>query len=129
MNSIGATGSTFRPGKGEGIFGFGTKDGSLGHSAFIAPKDFYGGRGGVFWQPYSYTWYEAKENPETKWFLEKWPGVPLYPGARGRGMTLVGPSMGNGLPQGAHLALGGGAILLGVLAVGAFGYWLYKRAQ
>ena len=96
---------------GEGIFGYGTPNGSLGRSAFVAPKIFANRkRQGVFWTPYSYKGYEASE-PESRWALEKRPGLPLFPGSSGRGLVLIGPAMG-------QTTTNGGVGPLGLLALG-----------
>jgi len=95
---------------GEGIFGYGTPDGSLGRSAFTPPKVFANRRRqGIFFTPYSYKGYEAAE-PEMRWALERRPGLPLFPGSSARGLVLIGPAMGEAPTNG----LG----TLGLLAVG-----------
>lgn len=79
---------------GEGIFGYGTPDGSLGQGPFQAPKVFANRvRQGVFWNPYSYKAYEAAQ-PEQQWALMKRPGYPRFPGSSGHGTILIGPAMG-----------------------------------
>lgn len=97
---------------GEGIFGYGTPDGSLGRSAFVPPQVFANRmRQGVFWTPYSYQSNEVAE-PELRWALEKRPGLPRFPGSYGRGMVLVGPAMGDsGAGAGFLTFLGLGMIL------------------
>lgn len=107
---------------GEGIFGYGLPDGSLGHSAHVAPAAFGPWtRQGVFWKPYSYTGYEAAE-PELQWALEKRPGLPLFPGSYGRGLVLVGPAMGSFVTDHPKIA-----VVAACLTAFAVGHWLGKR--
>ncbi len=80
---------------GEGIFGYGSPDGSLGRGAFMAPKSYANRlRQGVFWNPYSVKSYEAAE-PEMQWALEQRPGLPRFPGSSAQGLVLIGPAMGD----------------------------------
>jgi hypothetical protein len=107
---------------GEGIFGYGTPDGSLGHGAHTAPMSFGPWqRQGIFFKPFSYTGYEAME-PELQWALEKRPGLPRFPGSSAQGLVLVGPSMGSFITDHPTLSLVGA-----VLMAGALGYYLAKR--
>jgi hypothetical protein len=110
---------------GEGIFGYGTPNGSLGHSAFLAPKVFGGRvRQGVFWTPYSYQGYEV-EQPEQQWAVLNRPGVPPFPGSSARGPVLIGPAMG-AMSTGAGIALIVGVV--GAAAAATFGLaWLMSR--
>jgi len=113
---------------GEGIFGFGAPDGSLGRSAFVAPESFAGNRKqGVFWKPYSYKWYEVEE-PELRWALEKRPGLPLYPGSSARGMVLVGPAMG-GLGTAGGALMGSTTFLLAAAAVVGVVWWMSQGGR
>lgn len=76
--------------EGEGIFGFNKLgEGIFGGGSFQPART----PDGIFFNPYSRMAYEATES-ETAWNLERWPGVPLYPGSWGHGLNLVGPSMG-----------------------------------
>ena len=88
---------------GEGIFGYGAPDGSLGRSAFTAPPVYANRRRqGVFWNPYSVKSYEAAE-PEMRWALEQRPGLPRFPGSSAQGLVLVGPAMGCAPPRSGRL--------------------------
>lgn len=109
---------------GAGIFGYNEKNsyGSLGRSAFVAPKVYANRlRQGIFWEPYAYKSYEAEE-PEMKWALERRPGLPLFPGSSARGLVMVGPAMGStALPSAAPL-VGAALIACGLLGLGAL-WW------
>lgn len=125
MNVIGTNPNGLTNAVGEGIFGYGTPDGSLGRSAFIPPATFGNRRRqGVFWTPYSYMGYEARQ-PELQWALMNRPGVPLYPGSYGRGLVLVGPAMGNGGWASTLPAVG--VLLASLAAVVGLGWYLGKR--
>jgi hypothetical protein len=104
---------------GEGIFGYGAPDGSLGVNPFQAPKVFANRvRQGIFWQPYSYQAYEAAE-PEMAWAIEKRPGLPRFPGSAAQGKVLIGPSMGG-------VGSVSGMFLIAVVGVLAFSWWMSK---
>lgn len=121
MNVIGVDPDGLSHSVGEGIFGYGTTDGSLGHGAFMAPKIFANRvRQGVFWTPYSYQAYEAAE-PELRWALEKRPGLPRFPGSSAQGTVLIGPSMGTA-------EAGSIAGMLGIAVVGVLllSWWMSK---
>lgn len=80
---------------GSGIFGYpGEAEGIFSISGRPLMKS------GIFFNPYAMTNLEL-EQPSDAWVLERRPGQPLYPGAVGRGIVLIGPSMGNdtGQPQ------------------------------
>jgi hypothetical protein len=99
---------------GDGIFGYpGSKDG-----IFSMGKPL--NRSGVFFNPYATSNLEL-EQPDTEWVLERRPGQPLYPGAVGRGLVLIGPSMGS-LDNSTSKA----KMFLGGLIGGAVGFTLWK---
>lgn len=74
---------------GTGVFGLpGQADGIF--SANAKPI----AAAGIFFNPYAVTDIDYAQ-PSTKWTLLRRPGQPLYPGATGRGIVLIGPSMGD----------------------------------
>jgi hypothetical protein len=96
------------PGQNEGVFSSDAKP--------IAAS-------GIFFNPYAVT-NIGIEQPSTSWTLLRRPGQPLYPGSSGRGVVLIGPSMGDngdGQPEGTPWARPLMYSLLG--AAGAFLFW------
>lgn len=104
---------------GTGVFGLpGQDDGIFSEKADpIAAA-------GIFFNPYAVTDI-AYQQPSSKWTLLRRPGQPLYPGSSGRGIVLIGPSMGdNGSEPGGNVLVKAASI--GALAL--IGYWIvYKK--
>jgi hypothetical protein len=81
---------------------------------------------GIFFNPYAVT-NIAYQQPSSKWVLERRPGQPLYPGSSGRGIVLIGPSMGdNG--DGTEAASGVNWRTAAIIAAAAgLGYWVFWK--
>lgn len=77
---------------------------------------------GIFFNPYAVT-NISYQQPSSKWVLERRPGQPLYPGSSGRGIVLIGPSMGD---NGDEVPPRGGidwARAAVIAAAAGLGYW------
>lgn len=102
---------------GDGIFGLPNQtDGIFSENA----EPFY--PSGIFFNPYAMTNIGLEEGNDD-WVLERRPGQPLYPGSTGRGIVLVGPSMGQDEGQ-SRTNLVKAALLV---AAGGFGAWFFWK--
>jgi hypothetical protein len=106
---------------GTGIFGLPGQDDGI----FSMKADPIAAAG-IFFNPYAVT-NIAYQQPSSKWVLERRPGQPLYPGSSGRGIVLIGPSMGdNG--DGTEAASGVNWRTAAIIAAAAgLGYWVFWK--
>jgi len=100
---------------GDGIFGVPGQDDGIFSMGVIPMK-----AEGIFFSDYATSDIDLQQ-PDTDWVLQRRPGQPLYPGATGRGIVLIGGSMGQE-PEGSGgligfaMKVGAGAALAFLLA-------------